>query len=90
VAKGLPTKYWRLFGLARLLVSLRSDREDYRRTLAEWVARLKANRPAAVQLVGEEVVARYERFLGLFMIGFHLGTVNLVRLAMRRLDSPRP
>lgn len=76
-------------GSARLfeVVTLRNDREDYVRTCRAWLARLKANRTAAIALVGEEVVARYEKYLKLSIIGFHVGTTNLYRLALRRLDS---
>jgi len=68
---------------------LRNDREHYVRTLQLWLAALKANRQQAVALVGEEVVARYEKYLSFFIIGFHRGTINLARLTLRRIDTPR-
>jgi len=37
-------------------------------------------------MVGSDVVARYEKYLSLFMIGFHTGTMNLSRFAFRRID----
>jgi cyclopropane-fatty-acyl-phospholipid synthase len=69
------------------IVTLRNDREDYVRTCREWLSRLRANRAAAVNLVGEEVVTRYEKYLKLSIIGFHVGTTNLYRLTLRRLET---
>ena len=69
---------------------VRNDREHYIRTLQTWLSALKANRQQAVELVGEEVVARYEKYLSFFIIGFHRGTINLARLTLRRIDAPRP
>lgn len=71
------------------LTALRNDREHYIRTLQSWLSTLKANRRQAVALVGEEVVAKYEKYLSFFIIGFHRGTINLARLTLRRIDTPR-
>jgi cyclopropane-fatty-acyl-phospholipid synthase len=71
----------RLFEITRL----RNDRADYERTCRAWLDRLKAHRAAAIEMVGEEVVARYEKYLKLSIIGFHIGTVCLLRLTMHRL-----
>lgn len=68
---------------------VRNDRKHYVRTLQTWLSALKANRRQAVALVGEEVVARYEKYLSFFIIGFHCGTINLARLTLRRIDAPR-
>lgn len=71
------------------IVALKNDREHYERTLKVWLKRLKANRKEAVNLVGEKVVARYEKYLAICIIGFHTGTMNLSRLTLRRIDNPR-
>ncbi|GAX39734.1 hypothetical protein NIES4075_06910 [Tolypothrix sp. NIES-4075] len=71
------------------IVTLQNDREHYERTLKVWLKRLKANRKEAVNLVGEEVVAKYEKYLSFCMIGFHTGTMDLLRISMRRIDNPR-
>lgn len=71
------------------IVTLQNDREHYERTLKVWLKRLKANRKEAVELVGEEVVARYEKYLSFCIIGFHTGTIDLLRISMRRNDNPR-
>jgi cyclopropane-fatty-acyl-phospholipid synthase len=74
----------RLFEITRM----RNDRKDYERTLREWRRRLRANAEAASEIVGEDVVAHYEKYLSLFMIGFYTGTMNLSRFAFRRIDNP--
>ena len=71
------------------IVAIRNDRKDYELTCKAWLSELKANRTAAVNLVGSEVVARYEKYLNFCIIGFHIGTINLVRITMRRIDKPR-
>jgi cyclopropane-fatty-acyl-phospholipid synthase len=69
--------------------TLVNHREHYVRTLKEWRNRLRANRARAVELVGENVVDKYEKYLNMFIIGFHVGTMNLARFALRRIDKPR-
>ncbi len=71
------------------MVLLRNDRFHYEETLRHWLNRLRANRAAAIELVGPEVVAKYEKYLSMSMIGFHIGNANLARLALRRYDTPR-
>lgn len=71
------------------IVELRNDRKDYVRTCKIWLSKLKANRAAAVKLVGEEVVKRYEKYLNFSIICFHVGTTDLLRIALRRIDNPR-
>jgi cyclopropane-fatty-acyl-phospholipid synthase len=72
------------------VVELRNDREDYARTSREWLRRLRGRRAEAVALVGEPVTARYEKYLKLLTIGFHTGSMGLVRASFRRIDRPRP
>lgn len=71
------------------IVTLRNDRQDYVRTCRIWLERLKANREKAVKLVGEQVVARYEKYLKYSIISFHVGTTILLRIIFRRIDKPR-
>lgn len=77
------------------IVSLRNDRLDYARTCELWWKALRARRAEAVALVGEEVVTRYERYLKLSSVGFHMGKICLLRLALRPIPdrggaSPHP
>jgi cyclopropane-fatty-acyl-phospholipid synthase len=70
-------------------VTLRNDRDDYRRTCRVWFDRLLARKAEAVDMVGEEVVARYLRYLKLSAALFFYGQTALYRIAFRRLDNPR-
>lgn len=69
------------------IITLRNDREDYRRTCRVWFERLMAQRAKAVGLVGEEVVARFLRYLKFSATLFHYGHTNLLRIAFRRIDG---
>lgn len=63
------------------VVSARNDPEDYVRTLGEWLARLRRNRLRAEGMLGEEVVADYERYLGAAADAFanrHLGLMRII------------
>jgi len=77
--------YERLFEI----VTLQDDRRHYELTCRAWLSRLRANRPEAVKLVGEEVVARYEKWLRFCIIQFHIGTTGLLRITLQRIDNPR-
>jgi cyclopropane-fatty-acyl-phospholipid synthase len=65
------------------IVLVRNDRHDYARTCELWAGRLKAERARAVDLVGRDQVARYERYLRLSAAGFRSGRLNLFRLTLR-------
>jgi cyclopropane-fatty-acyl-phospholipid synthase len=62
--------------------TLRNDRLDYAWTCEQWAARLRARRDEATALVGEEVTARYERYLRLSALGFRMGRIGLVRAVL--------
>lgn len=68
--------------------TLTNDRLDYAWTLEQWAANLRAHRAEAVELVGEEVAGRYERYLRLFALGFRMGRTGLLRLVLAPVDSP--
>lgn len=67
---------------------VRNDRDHYAKTLKEWYRRLRANRDRAIGEVGAQTYAHYEKYLGAFVVGFHSGSMNLVRLSARRVDTP--
>ena len=62
--------------------SLRNDRLDYAWTCEQWARRLRDRRAAAVDAVGQDVVARYERYLKLSALGFRMGKICLLRLVL--------
>ena len=68
---------------------LRQDRAHYARTARAWLSRLKARSAEAEALVGAETVERYKKYLGLLVLGFHAGTMNLARIGLRRLEKRR-
>lgn len=69
------------------VIKLRNDREHYALTCEEWLNRLRINRDKAIALVGDDVFARYERYLKLSAVGFRMGKIALLRLTLRRFDS---
>jgi cyclopropane-fatty-acyl-phospholipid synthase len=62
--------------------TLRDDRAHYAWTCERWLANLRAHRDEAVALVGEEVTARYERYLLQSALGFRMGRIGLLRLVL--------
>ncbi|GAA6621632.1 class I SAM-dependent methyltransferase [Scytonema sp. NUACC26] len=71
------------------ILLFRNYRHDYIRTLKAWLKNLKANRKQVVNIVGEEVFARYEKYLSMSLIAFHTVTTNVSCITMRRIDQPR-
>jgi cyclopropane-fatty-acyl-phospholipid synthase len=66
------------------IVRLRNDRADYVRTCGEWISRLKEHQKEITVLVGEDVFQKYVHWLKLSMIGFHTGTMSLLRITFQR------
>lgn len=64
---------------------LRNDRLDYAETYRRYGYRLKARRDEAVALVGEQTVRRFELYHSLFVIAFHTGAMDLLRITLRRI-----
>jgi cyclopropane-fatty-acyl-phospholipid synthase len=66
---------------------LRQDRAHYARTARAWLSNLRARSAEATALVGAETVETYKKYLGLLVVGFHTGTMNLARIGMRRCEE---
>src|SRR5580704_5935969 len=62
---------------------------NYKRTNHEFRDRLRKNWNAAVSLVGEETVRRFDKYFRVSAAGFSRGTTNLYRITFRRLAHPR-
>jgi len=71
------------------VVELRNDRGDYVRTLEAWRANLMMQEPVAAARFGAALVDKYARYLRLSRYVFELGTCDLFRVALRRIDRPR-
>jgi cyclopropane-fatty-acyl-phospholipid synthase len=86
----LPRPYELLAAADRLfhVVQLRNDAADYETTLLHWRARLWERRREAAALVGEEVVRRYLKYLGLSLVSFHSRSTGLLRVTLARADAP--
>lgn len=65
--------------------SVHHGRLDYAWTCEQWARRLRSRRDEAVELVGPEVTARYERYLKMSAVGFRMGKIGLYRLVFRPL-----
>jgi cyclopropane-fatty-acyl-phospholipid synthase len=61
---------------------IRNDRLDYARTLEAWARGLRRHRDEAIDLVGSDVVARYEHYLKYSAVGFRMGKLCLLRLVL--------
>jgi cyclopropane-fatty-acyl-phospholipid synthase len=59
---------------------IRNDRLDYARTLEAWARGLRRHRDEAIDLVGRDLVATYERYLKHSAFGFRMGKLCLLRL----------
>ena len=63
--------------------SVHNGRLDYAWTCEQWARGLRRHRAEAVELVGADVVARYERYLRLSALGFRMGKICLLRIVLR-------
>ncbi len=64
-----------------------NHRLHYARTLEHWARNLRRHRAKAMTLAGEEVTARYERYLRQTAMGFYLGKIGLLRLGLRPISD---
>jgi cyclopropane-fatty-acyl-phospholipid synthase len=63
---------------------LEQTASDYALTCRAWRRRLRDRRTRAVEVVGEEVVRTYERYLAASEVQFRLRTITNYRLALQR------
>jgi len=63
----------------------RNDRMDYARTCELWLRNMKANKQRIIELAGEDVYRRYEKYIMLSLTGFLQGKIVLVRMQLRAL-----
>jgi len=65
---------------------LRNDRTQYARTCEAWLGRLRAHRDEATKTAGEKTVREYERYLEACVRQFNANVIELLRIAMRRVE----
>jgi cyclopropane-fatty-acyl-phospholipid synthase len=63
----------------------RNDPDDYARTCAAWLERLRRSRGRARRLVGAQNVADYERYLDVTVDHFRKRYLGLLRLSFQRI-----
>jgi cyclopropane-fatty-acyl-phospholipid synthase len=66
------------------VVTLRNDPDHYARTCRAWLENLRGQRLPARDLVGDEVVANYERYLDVCAEQFSRRHLGLVRIVLER------
>ncbi|QSB16776.1 class I SAM-dependent methyltransferase [Natronosporangium hydrolyticum] len=66
------------------VVEIRNERESFSQACRVWLTQLAENRAAAVALEGEEVVARFERYLDIFAYTLEDGYFNNFRIVLTR------
>lgn len=69
------------------VVDLRDDSKDSLRTTRVWRSRLKAIRPAALEVVDGKTLSRYDNVLRSAMMTLRIGVLRLYRVALRRVDG---
>lgn len=65
---------------------IENGRLDYAKTCEEWYRRLSFNRETAARLAGEDVVARYLRYLKMSAYGFQFGKIQLLRIQLKSIE----
>ncbi|AUG55740.1 class I SAM-dependent methyltransferase [Thalassospira marina] len=68
------------------LTKLVNHRLHYARTYDMWARNLRRRRDEAVDLVGEAMTNKYERYLKQTSIGFYTGKIGLLRMTFRPVD----
>lgn len=68
------------------VVSLRTRREHYRRTCAEWLRRLRAHEEVIRRRWGAAVFTDYERYLSLCVLAFERRYQSLGQFGLRRRE----
>jgi cyclopropane-fatty-acyl-phospholipid synthase len=64
-------------------------REDYVRTIRQWLRNVRAERTEAVRLIGSQAkLLEFERYLRMSMVSFEVGGCDLLRVVLRRIDAP--
>ncbi|MFM0363002.1 class I SAM-dependent methyltransferase [Paraburkholderia sediminicola] len=67
--------------------SVRNDRLHYARTMERWAGNLRHRFDEAVALVGEETAHRYLTYLTQSAVGFYMGKIGLLRIALRPISA---
>lgn len=69
------------------LITIRNDRLHDKKTLQKWHRNLVNNIDRAIARYGESLYDKYLKYLGIFIFGCGVGTVNLSRLRFREIGA---
>nr|WKF59112.1 Cyclopropane mycolic acid synthase 3 [Paraburkholderia busanensis] len=67
--------------------AVRNDRLHYARTMERWAGNLRQRFGEAVELVGETTAQRYLTYLTQSSVGFYMGKIGLLRIALRPIST---
>ncbi|WP_433688064.1 class I SAM-dependent methyltransferase [Micromonospora carbonacea] len=70
------------------IVSLRTRRDHYRRTCAEWLRRLRGHEDTIRQRWGDRLYLDYEQYLSICVLAFERRYQSLAQFCLRRRDLP--
>ncbi|WP_432207455.1 class I SAM-dependent methyltransferase [Burkholderia cenocepacia] len=68
-------------------VVIRNDRADYAKTMRCWLEKLRSQKNALTEEFGAPHIATFEKYLSLMIVSFHTGTMNLSRIAFKRIGN---
>ena len=68
------------------IMEVRTRREDYQKTCAEWLRRLRMNEKTIRENWGDKVFDDYDRYLRTCVRGFEMHYQSLAQYALRRID----
>ena len=67
------------------IATVHTRREDYRRTTAEWLRRLRSHEETIRERWGDKVFADYERYLSTCVRAFDIHYSSLVQMKLHRI-----
>jgi cyclopropane-fatty-acyl-phospholipid synthase len=68
------------------VMEVKTRREHYEKTSAEWQRRLRAQKDTIVKRWGEQRFEEYDRYLGACVMAFNKGYQSLLQMALKRID----
>ena len=68
------------------VMEVRTRREDYEKTCAEWLRRMRLHEGHIRSTWGDEVFDDYDRYLRTCVRGFNMHYQSLAQYALRRID----
>jgi cyclopropane-fatty-acyl-phospholipid synthase len=67
-------------------MEVKTRRDHYAKTTAEWLQRLRSHEALIRQRWGDDKFDEYDRYLSACIMSFEKGYQSLVQIALRRVD----